>query len=153
MDTNRRSMLLTVGAAAAASPASLLSAAAGAKPGKGHDHAHHGVDRHNDARAEIADCIAAGEACLAHCIEALSTGTKSLAKCASAVRDMIPICQAMGPVIASRSPLLKDLAAVCIKSCERCEAECEPHVDHHAECRNCRDLCRRTKASIKTLLG
>lgn len=158
-------MLFALGAAAAAGHASAVTVACAGQPGSKHSsphgskagaqpmttHAHAQVARHDAVRATVAECIAAGEACLAHCLERLGAGDTSLAECSKAVTDMLAICRAFGPLAAANSPLLPKLAAVCVTACERCEAACEPHVDHHPECRTCRDACRRTLEAVRPL--
>ena len=74
---DRRSFLS--GAAAAS-----LAFAATASAEEHHHHAHGAVAANpNDALIKAtAECIAAGRACLAHCIRLLSEGDKSMADCA-----------------------------------------------------------------------
>lgn len=144
--------MTTMGAAIAAGQfAAMGSACAGpgaaSQPTK--SHAHSGKNRHDTLRAAVADCIAAGEACLAHCIEALGQGDTSLGACAAAVHDMLAICRAMGSLAAVNSSLLPKLATLCVDSCQRCEKECEPHVSHHSECKACFDACRVVVAEAR----
>ena len=91
--------------------------------------------------ARASACVAAGHACMRHCITKLAAGDTSLGQCAKLVDQMIALCQATGPLAEHGSPHLKDFAALCIKVCSDCKAECDKHAGHHAECKGCADAC------------
>ena len=86
---------------------------------EGHE-GHAGHEGHDTAAAgeggdmalvnTVADCIAAGQACLSHCIRLLSTGDKSMGDCAKAVNDMLAICKASESLAANNSKHLKAIA-------------------------------------------
>ncbi len=147
MNYDRRSMLVAMGGAATAGHASAVGLAcagqAASQPGAGgHTHAH--VDRQDGLRETVGRCIVAGDACLAHCLEALGAGDTSLADCSKAVHDMLATCRGVGPLAATNSPLFSAVAKLCVAACERCRDACEPHIDMHPECRNCHDRCVET---------
>lgn len=106
-------------------------------------------NRYGDLRSAVSDCVEAGDACHAHCLEQLSQGNKSLADCARAIAEMRLICQVMGPLAALDSALLPAQAKICRVSCERCANACEPHAGHHSECKACRDACVALIAELK----
>lgn len=99
----------------------------------------------------LADCVAAGQACLAHCIRLLSTGDKSMGECATAVNDMLAICRASEALAANASKHLAAIAPLCIAACTDCAAACKPHIGHHAECKNCFAQCNKTIEAMKKL--
>lgn len=122
----------------------------------GHTPSGHGHHEHNTAGehlarvqqgeaklvAAVAECGAAGELCLTHCITRLSQGDSSLGECAARVRDMLAVCQATSTLAASGSPLLPALKQVCNEACGACAEACAPHSKHHAECAACLRACR-----------
>ena len=126
----------------------------------GHD-AHKGHEGHAAADAgkggdmalvnTVADCIAAGQACLSHCIRLLSTGDTSMGDCAKAVNDMLAICRASESLAASGSKHLKGIAKLCIEACSDCAKACTPHVGHHAECKACKEACDATVEAMKAV--
>lgn len=160
MDTDRRTMILALGAAAAAGHATAAGLACAQQPSsqpaspsskraQGHQHSH--IDRQDKARTAVAQCITSGEACLAHCLELLGAGDTSLAECSKAVHDMLAICRAFGALASSGSPFLSKIVALCKEGCERCEKACDEHADKHEECGDCRDACGETIRVLKTM--
>lgn len=99
----------------------------------------------------VADCIAAGKACLSHCIRLLSTGDKSMGDCAKAVNDMLAICEASESLAANNSKHLKALAKICIAGCTDCSKACTPHVGHHDTCKACKKACDATIEAMKAV--
>ncbi len=128
---------------------------------EGHDeHAgHEGHDAPSDAGAAVdtalvgtvADCIAAGQTCLSHCIRLLSAGDTSMGECAKTVSDMLAICRASESLAASASKHLKAMAKLCIESCTDCAKACTPHAGHHAECKACKEACEATIEAMKAV--
>jgi Cys-rich four helix bundle protein (predicted Tat secretion target) len=127
---------------------------------KGHD-AHKGHEGHGAADAgkggdmalvnTVADCIAAGQACLSHCIRLLASGDTSMGDCAKAVNDMLAICRASESLAASGSKHLKGIAKLCIEACSDCAKACGPHAGHHAECKACKEACDATVEAMKAV--
>jgi Cys-rich four helix bundle protein (predicted Tat secretion target) len=108
-----------------------------------------------DAKAGLVDaavgCVEAGEVCLEHCLAAFRSGDTTLGECATAVADMLPVCQALARLAASGSKRLPAYAAVCIQVCEDCEAACRKHEAHHAPCKACAEACARVIAALKQI--
>ncbi len=118
------------------------TASATARADEGH---HHGPSPGAPLAAGVAECLQAGEHCVQHCIDLLSKGDKAMAPCIQAALDMIAVCTAMQRLAASGGKRLKELAAVCAKTCLDCEAECKKHPKH-AVCKACGDACAKTAA-------
>lgn len=139
-----RRLVLTAGAGALAANA-LMNAAACTTTGTakaGEDHHHHG--QASGLAGVAAECVAAGEACIAHCLVLLGEGDASLAPCAKAVNDMLAGCRATTTLAASNSQHLKLAAQLCIALCTTCETACQEHAAKHAECAACAKACRAT---------
>lgn len=129
---DRRSLLLSGLATAAAVAAAPHALAEGASPG-----------------AKIAEttskCIAVGLACLAHCQRELAAGNKSMAECEASVSDMLAACEALQKIATRGSKHLKTFAKACADVCADCAKTCEPHAKHMAECKACMDACNDCK--------
>jgi Cys-rich four helix bundle protein (predicted Tat secretion target) len=151
---NRREML-KVGVGTAVAHGVVTAIGCGAQGSERHEH--HAGGEHpplaapTDAQQAFARaasvCVAAGEACLSHCLRALQAGDTSMAECSRAVHAMLAICRAVPALATSGSAHLGRLAAICADVCAECEAACAPHAGHHAECRDCAEACRETHAT------
>ena len=86
-------------------------------------------------------CLTAGTLCLDHCLRLLADGDKSLGACAKAVRQMLPLCDALLQLASEQSAYGKDIAAICAKACKDCAEVCKEHADHHQECKDCLEAC------------
>jgi Cys-rich four helix bundle protein (predicted Tat secretion target) len=96
--------------------------------------------------AALADCIAKGVACNAHCQTQLAQGNKDFVHCASAVADMLAIVSATQSLVSRTSPTSKKLVDVCAAACRECSNACLEHKAHwahgmHMECKACNDAC------------
>jgi len=138
---NRRHLL---NAAAVASLAALAQSASA-----GHEHHAHGSGRsggartaHTDLVAAAAECVATGQVCLAHCIRLLSEGDDSMGDCARTINQMLALCGALQNLAAQGATLVPVLAKVVVQGCHECADACKPHVDHHAECKECYEACQ-----------
>lgn len=92
-----------------------------------------------------ADCMKAGEVCLAHCTDNLAGGDAAMAECQRAVMNMLAVCHAMFSVTSYRSAAAADIKAMakaCSAFCQACAKACEKHAAHHAECKNCMESCK-----------
>jgi Cys-rich four helix bundle protein (predicted Tat secretion target) len=87
-----------------------------------------------------ADCTAKGELCLQHCVESLSSGSKTMAACAVSVREMMVYCEALSKASARKSKHLKALAKIAHEACKDCEAQCRKHEKMDV-CKTCADAC------------
>ena len=143
---SRRALL--VGAGALGATLATWASLAGDAPGHRHeDHA----PKHPDALNAVNDCVVKAQQCAAHCLVAFQEGDTTLADCARKVNEMLPICKAFSYQVASNSPYVKTLSAVCRQACKDCEAECRKHEDKHLECKECAEACAQVIAAIKTL--
>jgi Cys-rich four helix bundle protein (predicted Tat secretion target) len=91
-----------------------------------------------------AACQRDGRFCLARCTDHLAAGTDLMAECQRSVMNMLAVTAAMANVSGYRnaSPKhIKALANACAQFCRACAATCEPHKDHHEECKACLDSC------------
>ena len=99
---------------------------------------------HKAVIKEAADCITAGRLCMARCADHLATGMATMAACQRAVINMLAVTQAIADVAGyanADSQLLQQLGKTCAAFCRSCAKACEPHADHHQECKACRDAC------------
>lgn len=91
-----------------------------------------------------ADCQRDGRVCLARCTDHLATGAKMMADCQRAVMNMLAVVGAMAEVAVFRSASeanIKALASTCAAFCRACAKACEPHAQHHEECKACLNSC------------
>lgn len=109
--------------------------------------------KHQKLMAAAMECINVGSVCRNHCITSLGMGDMTLKACLQVVLTMLPLCDALGHLASLDSPLLPNLAKVCIEACEACEKECRKHEKHHWECRICADACARCIKECKALLA
>jgi Cys-rich four helix bundle protein (predicted Tat secretion target) len=89
-------------------------------------------------------CQREGDNCLARCTEHLSAGDVAMAACQRSTMNMLAVTSAMGKVASYRnsSPkLIKSLTTACAQFCRACASACEPHKDHHEECKTCMEAC------------
>jgi Cys-rich four helix bundle protein (predicted Tat secretion target) len=89
-------------------------------------------------------CVRDGRICVARCTEHLAAGDEGMADCQRSVMNMLAVTEAMSEVASYRNAnpkQIKALAAACAEFCRACAAACEPHKDHHAECKACMDSC------------
>jgi Cys-rich four helix bundle protein (predicted Tat secretion target) len=93
--------------------------------------------------------VNAGDACLQHCLDVLAKGDTSLGECAQSVRQMLAVCNAVGPIAVANSKYLKPMARLCVEVCSDCERICRKHGAHHAACKRCAEACARTVAEAK----
>ncbi len=116
----------------------------------GHRHEDH-APKNPDALDAVNNCVVKAQQCAAHCLVAFQEGDTTLADCARKVNEMLPICKAFSYQVASNSPYVKALSAVCAHACKDCEAECRKHEDKHTECKECAEACAKVIAAIESL--
>jgi Cys-rich four helix bundle protein (predicted Tat secretion target) len=138
---DRRELLMATGAALAA--VSLRAGAAAA------------AEHHHDAAGSplvhaASHCVETANACLAHCLDRLADGDKSMAACARTVTGLIAVCNALGVLAAQHSPLLPKYAAVAAEVCKACEDECNKHSEH-PPCKACADACHACAAECANI--
>jgi Cys-rich four helix bundle protein (predicted Tat secretion target) len=106
-----------------------------------HAHHHHGAGGPSALTQAANDCVATGDACLAHCLVLLGQGDKDMAGCAQSVNQLLAICGALAKVSAQGGSQLKALARLSANVCEECEQACRKHEKQHAECKACAESC------------
>lgn len=143
---NRRQLLALAGALAA-----LATPAFAADDHKHHQHA--AGNKFGALQAAAADCVAKGDACLAHCLVLLGRGDRSMAGCAQAVNQMLTLCGALQKLAAQQSRYTAGQARVALNACIACEKECRKHEDKHAECKACAESCANCIKECKAMLG
>ncbi len=132
---DRRHLLMATGAAFAAT----------ALTARADEHEHHG--HHGAASPLVASathCVETANVCLAHCLDRLADGDKTMANCARSVTGLIAVCNALVVLAAQHSPLLPRYAAVAAEACKACEDECNKH--DHPPCKACADACKACAA-------
>jgi Cys-rich four helix bundle protein (predicted Tat secretion target) len=144
--------------AAAAAGILLAGRAMAADEHAGHgDGAHYtpGVrnKKHPELVAAVNACLVKGEACLSHCMETFVQGDTTMAECADAVQQMIPVCRAMASLVVYDSKHLEDLARACMGVCTDCEKVCREHAEHQKECKECADACAAVIKQCEKLLA
>jgi len=146
-EISRRDILAGAGA--------LALAAITASPAFAEDdaHQHHHADANPNAEAikTANECVAAGQACIAHCIEMIKGGDTSMGECNAAVHISVQMCQTLAILALNNSKLLKDFAKICIISCTDCEAACRKHEKTMAPCAACAKACRNCIETCKKL--
>jgi Cys-rich four helix bundle protein (predicted Tat secretion target) len=117
-----------------------------------HDHSHMHGSPLAGLLAATSDCVAKGQACIAHCLVLLRDGDKVMADCAQSVSQTIALCQALESLAAQQSPLVPALAKVTLEACQSCEKECRKH-EQHAQCKACAESCVACIKECKAVLG
>ncbi len=128
---------------------------AGSHDGQGSHDGHGGSAMGGKHKALIdsgSACLAKGEACVAHCIDAIKAGDTSMIDCLKSVQIMLPMCAALTRLAAFDAARLKEFVAVCKDVCADCEAECKKHADKHAVCKDCMDSCAACIKECKAVL-
>jgi Cys-rich four helix bundle protein (predicted Tat secretion target) len=105
--------------------------------------------KNRELASTAAECLKVGSACRQHCVEALANGDESMAKCASTVAAMMPMCSALQELAIQGSPHLAEFARTCGKVCRDCEAACKVHAGHHQICKECMEACQRCAAACE----
>ncbi len=99
----------------------------------------------------IARCLTAAYACREHCLTMLEKGDTMMVACMRTLGDMIPLCEAVQQLAASKSKHLKKAVSACIDACVDCEAECKKHASMAAQCKACLEACTACIAACKTV--
>lgn len=130
-----------------------LATAAAATVRAAEDHSHHHGHGHDTLADAAARCVARGETCLAHCLDLLGKGDRSIAPCAVSVNEMLAVCGALGRLAAQDAPSLPAIARAAHDVCRRCEEECRRHEQKHAQCRACADACAECAKACEGAMG
>ena len=134
---NRRQLMQSAGVIALAA---LVEAAYSADEHQ-HNHDHGGGSKFKPLVIAAGDCVATGDACLAHCLVLLGQGDKAMATCAQSVSQLVAVCGALQKLAAQQSRNTAALAKVALEICGECEKECRKHESKHAECKACAESC------------
>ncbi len=144
----RREMIGTAAGLAAA----VFAAKASAQAQQDHSHhMHHHGSPYAGLVASSGECIATGEACLAHCHVLLADGDKAMAECAQSVNQLLAVCTALQKLAAQQSKFTKAYAKLTLDVCTECEKSCRKHEKKHAECKACADACAKCAKECKAL--
>lgn len=108
--------------------------------------------KYSDLINSAQSCLTKGEICAAHCIDMMKAGDTSMADCLRSVHTMMPMCATLIRLAVLDSKRLKAFAAVCRDICLDCAAECKPHADKHAICKDCMKSCDACAAACKKIL-
>jgi Cys-rich four helix bundle protein (predicted Tat secretion target) len=109
-----------------------------------------------DAQRATAECVRAGEACIAHCATELAAGNTQMGKCNIASHDMLALCRATLSLASAESALAKRLALVCADGCRVCAQACLEHKEHwahgmHLACKVCYESCLACEKACRAL--
>jgi Cys-rich four helix bundle protein (predicted Tat secretion target) len=97
------------------------------------------------------DCLAKGNACVAHCLGMLGSGDTSMLGCARSSYDMTAAMEALARLASTGSSHLPAFAKVAMDFCRDCQAECQKHADRHPVCKDCLDACTRSIAALQKI--
>lgn len=125
----------------------------GAQSSAGHGGTTPPAASHDDLARLVAECLAACEACHAHCLASLATGDTMMATCSRTTFECAALCRAMITLASTDSTHLRGLAAVCAAACADCHEACAAHAAHHAVCARCADACERCGAACSAIVA
>ena len=144
----RRELVLGLGLAGAALG---TAAVAATDEHAGHDHAQHAS---GSALVDSAlRCVRTAEVCMAHCLQVMGGGDRSMEGCGHAVNALRSVCGTLAALAIQKSPLLGQYAAVAKQFCDACEKECRQHADEHVACKDCADACVDCSRECAKLAG
>jgi len=154
-------------AAAQAAPAPAAPTAAAKTAADKHEHAHSVaastpaaaltpalITALKDIVKTATECQRDGRVCLASCTDHLASGAHAMDRCQRAVMNMLSVTAAMAEVASYKNANPKQiaaLAAACAGFCRACVEACEPHKDHHAECKACQQSCQSCAQACEAL--
>jgi Cys-rich four helix bundle protein (predicted Tat secretion target) len=122
-----------------------------------HDHSkmQHGTSggKYQALADATSDCVAKGQACIAHCLVLLGDGGKEMGACAKAVNQMLALCGALQSLANQQSNLVPALAKTALEACQLCEKECRKHENHHATCKACAESCAACIKQCKSVIA
>jgi Cys-rich four helix bundle protein (predicted Tat secretion target) len=103
-----------------------------------------------------ARCVRDGRVCLARCTDHMAQGMGMMAECQRAVMNMLAVTEAMAQVAGYRNAAARDIKALttaCAQFCRACASACEPHKDHHEECKACMEACLACAKACEAYTG
>lgn len=154
----RRSFIGSITSLAAAGLGAVTAGRAQAQEPHQHDHkammAARGAAaprRYDDLVEPFQACSKAVAICISHCQALLAAGDRSLGRCLRTALDCDVVCNATLRAALINSSYTPSLAKTSIKAMEACVKACMPHVEHHAECKDCHDACLAAIDAVRKL--
>ena len=155
----RRRFIESLPGLAALATGGLALGPVAAKEGAEHDHrammaaqaAAGQARRYDDLVVPFRGCSEAVAICIAHCQSLLAAGDRSLGRCLRTALDCDVVCNATLRAALINSNYTPALAKTSVKAMEACAKACEPHVEHHVECKNCHDACLAAIEAVKRM--
>ena len=144
----RREFLMKSGLLALATGPAVASAAAHSE-----SHEHGSSGQYAALIAEALHCIDTGNACGAHCISDMRSGSTELLECLVRVQELVAACEALVKFAAYGSEHVAIYAAATIEVCDTCEAQCRKFEDKHAECKACAEACVACRKECEKVLS
>lgn len=124
----------------------------GAAEAAEHGHEHKTAPNPNAEVIKSAnECVEAGNACIAHCIEMFKAGDTTMGECNESVHIMTKMCETTAFLALTNSKHLKDIAKICIDICQECETACKKHEKAMPACAACAKSCRNCIETCKKL--
>jgi Cys-rich four helix bundle protein (predicted Tat secretion target) len=100
-----------------------------------------------------AHCNHVAQMCAGHCIALINEGQKMMMDCLQATLAAQAMTSALSELAGLRSPLAKTQASACLEAMTKCMGACEPHIKHHAECKECYEACQSCKETCSAYVG
>lgn len=144
----RREFLVSSGLVALAAGPAIAAAATDSG-----EHQHASTGKYAALIHEALHCIETGNACAAHCISDMRSGSTELLQCLVRVQELVTACEALSTLAAYESDHVKTYARATIEVCDTCEAECRKFEDKHTECKVCADACVACRTECEKVLG
>ncbi len=154
----RRNFVSAAASIAAIGFGSLASGRAAAQATAEHDHkammagpATAKPRRYDDLVEPFQACSKAVAVCISHCQTLLATGDRSLGRCLRTALDCDVVCNAALRAALIDSNYTPSLARTAVAAMGACVKACKPHIEHHAECKDCHDACLAAIDAAKKL--
>lgn len=93
------------------------------------------------------------DACISSCLDCFRScmGEVDAIDCSNSAFDCMEVCKALRSLLSGDSPLVSELAAVCVEACLRCAEACEAHSGD-PECVDCAAACRECARLVQELV-
>ncbi|MDQ6963536.1 MAG: Csp1 family four helix bundle copper storage protein [Mariprofundales bacterium] len=146
ISTQRRNMLKGAGAVgagilAAATTGSLVASAKEHAASAATAGMHHDIRKNSAMVDAMYACIKTSEDCIAHCIDLIERGDKTLIDCLRSAQETAAFCTAHAQLAAANSQFLDSMCKLSIEICGQCQKECEKQKQHTV-CKACADSCK-----------
>lgn len=152
---NRRELLTSAAAMAAAVTAGRAFASEHDKMDMrgmdmSHGHEHHKSARNQKLIDAASDCVLKANVCLQHCLVLMGEGDNTLAACAKSASQVAAVCTALQQMASAEAKHLPGLAKAVMDVCKDCEDECKK-TDKHPECKACGEACAACYKECKAI--